>query len=104
MAKAFVTTKDGKQVLIAESDETIRIEGNHYFPPESVNKELLKGSDTHTTCYWKGEASYKTVKVGDEEWADGAWYYPEPKPDSIDIVKNDFTNYFAFWRGVQVEG
>ena len=102
MAKAFVITKDGQEVVVAHSDDTIRIEGNHYFPPDTVKKDLLVDSDTHTTCHWKGEASYKTIKVGDEEWPDGAWYYPQPTPSSIDIVKKDYSNYFAFWHGVQV--
>jgi uncharacterized protein (DUF427 family) len=102
MAKAFVVTKDGQEVVIAESDETIKIEGNHYFPPASVKLDLLRESPTHTTCHWKGEASYKTVQVGEEQWPDGAWFYPQPTPSSIKIVKKDFSDYLAFWRGVQV--
>jgi len=102
MAKAFVTTDDRQQVIVAESDDTIVIEGNHYFPPESVNQGLLTDSDTHTTCHWKGQASYKTIQAGGQQWPDGAWYYPRPTPSSIDIVKRDFSNYLAFWRGVQV--
>lgn len=102
MAKAFVTTSDGKQVVLAESDNTIRIEGNEYFPPDSVNEDLLVDSDTHTTCHWKGRASYKTVKVGDQRWEDGAWYYPQPTPSSLDIVKQDYSDYLAFWHGVEV--
>ena len=88
--------------VIAESDETIYIEGNRYFPPESVNKEYFTPSDTHTTCFWKGEASYYNIKVGGQTNEDGAWYYPNPMPGSIEKVKKDFTNYVAFWRGVEV--
>ncbi len=84
---------------IAESDETIVVEGNHYFPPASVKPEFLTDSDTHTVCGWKGTASYKTVKVGDEQATDGAWYYPDP----LDAAKN-ITGYYAFWKGVEVEG
>ncbi|HEX9679431.1 MAG TPA: DUF427 domain-containing protein [Candidatus Saccharimonadales bacterium] len=102
MAKAFVITSKGEEIVLAKSDDTIRIEGNYYFPPESVNDEYLTDSQTHTTCHWKGEASYKTVSVGNERWADGAWYYSNPTPSSLDIVKKDYTNYIAFWRGVQV--
>lgn len=103
MAQAFVTTKDGQRVTIADSQDTIKIEGNHYFPPDSVKLDLMRESPTHTTCPWKGEASYKTLVIGDEQWPDGAWYYPEPSAYSLSVVKKDFGNYYAFWRGVQVE-
>jgi uncharacterized protein (DUF427 family) len=88
--------------VLAESDQTIRIEGNQYFPPDSVNRELLKPSDLHTICPWKGEASYYDVVVSDEVNDDAAWYYPEPKDGSIKRVGQDFANYVAFWRGVEV--
>jgi uncharacterized protein (DUF427 family) len=88
--------------ILAESDDTIRIEGNHYFPPESVNKEFLVSSDTHTVCPWKGEASYYNVVVDGEANKDAAWYYPIPKDGSIKRVGKDFTNYIAFWHGVEV--
>jgi uncharacterized protein (DUF427 family) len=88
--------------VIAESNDTIYIEGNQYFPPSSVNMQYLKPSDTHTTCPWKGEASYYDVVVDGKTNKDAAWYYPKPKDGSIDIVKKDFTNYVAFWHGVQV--
>lgn len=88
--------------IIAESDKTIVIEGNHYFPVDSVHKEFLIDSDTHTTCPWKGEASYYTVKVGEKVNPDAAWFYPTPKNGSIEIVGDDFSNYIAFWRGVSV--
>lgn len=88
--------------VIAESNETILIEGNHYFPPSSVKKELLETSETHTICPWKGEASYYTISVDGKKNPDGAWYYPEPKDGAVQRVKADFANYVAFWRGVEV--
>lgn len=90
--------------VIAESpkEDLIYIEGNWYFPPQSLNKEFVTESQTHTTCPWKGEASYYNVVVGDETNTDAVWYYPSPKPGAIDQVKHDFTNYVAFWRGVSV--
>ncbi len=88
--------------VLAESDQTIRIEGNHYFPPESVHKEFFEPSELHTTCPWKGEASYYNVVVNGETNEDAAWYYPEPKDGSIKRVGKDFTNYIAFWHGVEV--
>lgn len=89
--------------VLAESDQTIRIEGNHYFPPESVNKEFFTPSETHTICPWKGEASYYNVVVGDDVNDDAAWYYPVPKDGSIKRVGKDFGNYVAFWHGVEVQ-
>ncbi|HKX24182.1 MAG TPA: DUF427 domain-containing protein [Candidatus Saccharimonadales bacterium] len=88
--------------VLAESDQTIRIEGNHYFPPDSINRELFTPSDTHTTCPWKGEASYYNVVVDGEINDDAAWYYPEPKDGATKRVGQDFANYVAFWRGVEV--
>ena len=90
--------------VIAEApkDELIRIEGNWYFPPTSLKREYFQDSDHHTTCIWKGEASYYDVVVNGETNEYGAWYYPEPKEGSIDLVKNDFTNYVAFWNGITV--
>jgi uncharacterized protein (DUF427 family) len=87
---------------LAESDETIVIEGNYYFPPDSVKKDLLQPSDYHTTCVWKGLASYYDVVVDGETNKNAAWYYPEPKEGSIPKVGHDFTNYVAFWHGVDV--
>lgn len=84
--------------LIAESNDTIVIEGNHYFPHESVEEEFLVKSDTHTTCPWKGEASYYNIKVGNELNKDAAWYYPQPKDAAKEIA-----GYIAFWRGVEVK-
>lgn len=86
-----------KDVTLAESDDTIVVEDNHYFPPDSVKKEYLKESDTHTTCPWKGEASYYNVVVSDEVNKDAAWYYPEPKEAAQQIK-----DYVAFWKGVEV--
>jgi len=83
--------------IIAESKDTIVIENNHYFPPEAVNREYLKESDTHTVCPWKGTASYYTLEVDGSENSDAAWYYPEAK----DAAKG-IENYIAFWRGVQI--
>ena len=84
--------------VIAESDETIVVENNHYFPVLSVNQAYLIPSSTHTTCPWKGEASYYTLEVDGRSNPDAAWYYPEPK----DAAKN-IQNYIAFWKGVQIE-
>lgn len=84
-------------VVLAESDQTIEIEGNQYFPPESINRALFKESDKHTTCPWKGEASYLSVVVEGAENTDAAWYYPEPKEAAKEIA-----GHFAFWRGITV--
>ena len=86
----------------AERSELIYIEGNLYFPPDAIKKEYFKPSDKHTTCFWKGLASYYQIDVDGVVNEDGAWYYPEPTPNSIKIVKKDFTNYIGFWHGVQV--
>ena len=83
--------------VIAESDDTVVVEGNHYFPLESVNAELLRDSSTHTTCPWKGEASYFSIEADGAVNKDAAWYYPEPKPAASQI-----TGRVAFWRGVRV--
>lgn len=85
-------------VAIAESDETVIVEGNHYFPAESVKTEYLQPSSTHTTCPWKGEASYYDVVVNGETNKDAAWYYPEPKAAAAEIK-----DHIAFWKGVKVE-
>ena len=93
MAKA---TWNGE--LIAESNETVVVEDNHYFPPEAVRRELLRESDTHTTCPWKGVASYYHIEVDGQVNEDAAWYYPEPSEAAQNIK-----NHVAFWRGVVVE-
>jgi uncharacterized protein (DUF427 family) len=84
--------------VIAESAETVMVEGNHYFPPESVNRDYLQESQTQTTCPWKGEASYYHVMVNGELNADAAWYYPDPKSKASHIK-----DHVAFWHGVEVE-
>ncbi len=83
---------------LAESDKCIVVEGNQYFPLDSVNRQYIKESSAHTTCPWKGEASYYTVEVNGKDNKDAAWYYPAPK-DAAKEIKD----YVAFWRGVQVE-
>jgi uncharacterized protein (DUF427 family) len=87
-----------KGVVLAESDETVQVEGNHYFPPNSVNREYFTDSTTHTVCPWKGLASYLTVVVGDSSNPDAAWFYPEPKDAAAEIK-----DHLAFWNGVVVE-
>ena len=84
--------------VLAESDETVVVENNHYFPPQSVNREFFTESETHTVCPWKGTASYLTVQVGGESNPDAAWYYPEPKEKAAQIK-----DHLAFWKGVTVE-
>lgn len=83
--------------VLAESDEVVEVEGNKYFPPESINKDYFKESDTHTTCPWKGLASYYTIQVNGDVNQDAAWYYPEAKHAAKQIE-----NYVAFWNGVEV--
>lgn len=87
-----------KGAVLAESDETVVVEGNHYFPAGSIRREHFRESATHTVCGWKGVASYYDVLVGDEVNADAAWYYPEPKDAAQEIEGR-----VAFWRGVRVE-
>ena len=94
MATVTATYK-GK--VIAKSDNTRLAEGNHYFPPESVNMEFLSPSGTQTTCHWKGVASYYDLTVDGETRRDAAWYYPETKPAAAEIAGR-----VAFWRGVEV--
>ncbi len=84
--------------VIADSDQTVVVEGNHYFPAESVLQEYLQPSPTHTTCPWKGEASYYTLTAGGQTNPDAAWYYPSPKSAAENI-----TARIAFWKGVQVK-
>jgi len=83
---------------LAESDRTVVVEDNHYFPPESIREAYFLASPTHSTCAWKGEASYKTIEVDGHKNQDAAWYYPEPKQAAEEIK-----GYFAFWKGVVVE-
>lgn len=88
--------------VIAESDDTITIEGNSYFPPDSIKKEFYSDSSTSTTCVWKGEASYYNIDVDGKTNNDAAFAYKSPKSSAIDTVKKDFSGYVAFWRGVDV--
>lgn len=83
---------------IAESEETIVIENNHYFPPSSIDKKFFVSSNKHTSCPWKGEASYYNIDVDGNENNDAAWFYPQPK-DAAKEIKD----YVAFWKGVKVE-
>lgn len=93
-----------KNKIIAEApkEALIRIEGNWYFPPDSLKEGYFKASDHHTFCPWKGEASYYDVAVDGDVSKFGAWYYPAPKDGSIERVKQDFTDYVAFWNGIEV--
>ena len=93
MAKAI-----WKERVIAESDQCEVVEGNQYFRLEAVKREFLQPSDTHTTCGWKGIASYYDVVVDGQVNNDAAWYYPDPKPAAANIA-----GYVAFWKGVKIE-
>lgn len=86
-----------KDVVLAESDNTEVVEGNHYFPPQSIHSEFFTDSDTTSHCPWKGQASYYTIDVNGETNKDAAWYYPEPKQEAENIK-----GYIAFWKGVVV--
>ncbi len=83
--------------VLAESDATVVVEGNHYFPPDSLNREYFISTPTHTTCSWKGTADCFSITVGGATNNDAAWTYPQPKPAAKDIA-----GYVAFWRGVTV--
>jgi uncharacterized protein (DUF427 family) len=85
-------------VVIAESDHTEIVDGNHYFPPTSINQQYFQPSNTHTTCGWKGLCSYYNLIVEGNTNTDAAWYYPEPKAAAQNIA-----GFVAFWKGVQVE-
>lgn len=87
-----------EDTVVAESDATIVVEGNHYFPPDSIRKEYFREIDQHTVCPWKGTASYYDVVVGDKVNGAAAWTYPRPKEAAKQI-----TGYVAFWNGVKVE-
>lgn len=83
--------------ILAESNDTVVVEGNHYFPADSIKQEYFKNSETHTVCHWKGTASYYSIEVDGETNPDAAWYYPE----ASDLAKG-IEGKVAFWRGVQV--
>jgi uncharacterized protein (DUF427 family) len=84
--------------IIAESDDTVVVEGNHYFPPDSLDPQFFQGSDQTSRCPWKGTAQYKDVVVHGDTNPAAAWYYPEPKPAAAEIA-----GYYAFWHGVQIQ-
>ena len=84
--------------VIADSNDTVVVEGNHYFPASSLKREYTTFSNHHTTCPWKGEASYYSLLVNGEMNTDAVWYYPDPKPEA-EMVKDRV----AFWKGVKVE-
>jgi uncharacterized protein (DUF427 family) len=84
--------------VIAESDNTVVVEGNHYFPKDSVRADVLTTSQTHSVCPWKGTASYYSVVVDGQTNPDAAWYYPTPKDAAAEI-----TDHIAFWHGVKIE-
>ncbi len=93
MAKAI-----WNDVVLAESDQTEVVEGNHYFPQKSINRQYFKESDHQTVCPWKGTASYYTIEVEGQKNENAAWYYPSPKAAASNIK-----DHVAFWRGVKVE-
>jgi uncharacterized protein (DUF427 family) len=84
-------------VTVAESGDTVVVEGNHYFPAESVDSQYLSDSDMHSHCPWKGDASYKSLVVAGKTNSDAAWFYPAPKDAAAEIKDR-----FAFWKGVEV--
>ena len=85
--------------ILAESENTVVVEGNHYFPADSINEEYFQPTETHTVCGWKGTASYYNVVVNGETNSDAAWCYPEAKDEAKNIE-----NYVAFWKGVEITG
>lgn len=84
--------------VIAESNDTSVVENNHYFPASSLKKEYFKPSSTHTTCPWKGVASYYTIEVDGKQNIDAAWHYPDPKSAAVHIK-----DFVAFWKGVTIQ-
>lgn len=86
-----------KDTVLAESDDTVVVENNHYFPSSSIRKEYFTPSNTHTVCPWKGTASYYTINVDGDENRDAAWYYPDPKEAARQIKTR-----VAFWKGVRI--
>ena len=87
-----------RDTVIAESQKTILLEGNHYFPPESLVQEYFSFSNHKSTCPWKGQASYKSLRINGEMLADAAWFYPDPKPEA-----NEINGYIAFWKDVKIK-
>lgn len=107
--RKYKVTYEGHTIAEASEDKILMIEGNVYFPAESLNKEYLVDSETHTSCPWKGEASYYTLRIGETTQPDFAWYYPTPKEGSAERVSADnngkyegnFANFVAFYSGVE---
>jgi len=85
-------------VVVAQSNDTVVVEGNHYFPESALARELFEPSQTHSVCPWKGTASYYSLRVNGAVNSDAAWFYPEPKPEAAQIKGR-----VAFWRGVKIE-
>ncbi|MBD0690701.1 DUF427 domain-containing protein [Streptomyces sp. CBMA123] len=92
-----MTTASWQGTVVAESADTVVVEGNHYFPAESVRAEFLRPSDTTTVCGWKGTANYHTLEVAGHTNPDAAWYYADPKPEAEQV-----RGRVAFWRGVEI--
>ncbi|WP_426594431.1 DUF427 domain-containing protein [Cellulomonas sp. McL0617] len=92
----------GTVIAEAPVEDLIKIEGNWYFPPSSVNEDYVSTSPTPYTCPWKGECQYLTVTVDNDVLPDRAWRYPNPYPTAFDRVGKDFTDYVAFWKDVKV--
>lgn len=84
--------------VLAQSDDTVLVEGNHYFPVAALDRRYLRDSATHTTCPWKGVASYWSIEVDGRTNADAAWFYPDPKPEAASV-----RDRVAFWKGVTVQ-
>ena len=84
--------------VLVDSNDTVVVEGNHYFPEDEIDKQYFQPSETHTVCPWKGEASYYNIVVNGHVNKDAAWFYPDPKPAAAEIKDR-----VAFWRGVKVE-
>jgi uncharacterized protein (DUF427 family) len=85
------------KAVLAEIDDTVVVEGNHYFPERSISKKYFIPSDTHSSCPWKGVASYYSVEVDGKRNTDAAWYYPEPK-----LAAHQIKGRLAFWKGVEI--
>lgn len=85
--------------VVAESEATVVVEGNHYFPPQSIHSEFFEPSETRTVCGWKGTATYCHLAVDGERNEDAAWFYPDPKAEAAEIA-----GHYAFWKGVEVQG
>lgn len=84
--------------IIAESEKTVKLEGNHYFPSDSIKMDYFAASPSKSTCPWKGVASYYTIEVDGKTNKDAAWYYADPKEEAVEIK-----NHVAFWKGVKIE-